>query len=1431
MKKKNRLSFNVLLMILLSFAVLTTVSYSWFNAEVNLGGNTIETASLNYEAYGYNKDGTLVSTILNEGQTSTATNVNSPLFSSGSFVPGNSSTVYVSIKSNASIDLEYNLNIIARGYSSGELNFTELGGYWYRITDITSKVTTLAAYISANGSATESGTLLNMNVMNTSSTFGTIQTSDTSKTKYYRIDFGVNSNATSSQYTTNRIELFANVEVDQNKNTNNNQSMGKEFKISDSISLISAIENASSLDTLYFLNNVEYVGDLIIKKCLNMNLSGKTLTVTGNIIYNYTLNSSLKINLSGNGIINVLSSNGVDGNLIFDTPNAQVEVFGTNSKGKLVVENNIIVSCSNEDGKMGCSLSGITAVKPNGENATIVLKSNTTLSVGDVAVIDTIKTYDNTMNVKVVNYGTINNITFSNMKSSSQTASPQIYIQNYGTINSIVLPSWSVKFNLGTNGTNTGNTRVSNSFGAKITDVSGSTSFKKTDILEVSSTIFVESVDGTLNNLRILFKNKTNSTTTIQGLLDEYFKNLGYTSSSALKQRYAAITKLEIDAVEGKCFASTDLTFLNSTSLSGLKTLDLQDANFTNNTLPKSFYTRAYLTELILPKNLIRIEGSAFGSNVKIMSLNIPRSVVTLGENALINISYAVFESEVPPKIDVKGTIGSRYNFVPEESVEAYDEALTEVPPNNWTNYPMAFYPYATLADDGIHFVRLLGDGTYELVVADSKDFQTKIASSDYVIGNDIKINDIAITISTIGRCAYLNFRISGLNVTFTPSVHTIRYRSFDNASFSNIDFSYVQTFEDYCGRGIDISGIMKFTNCGPVLGEYTFTESGIAKIDTGTVPEIGHSAFSACSVTDMSCPNLVVLGNTAIYRCHNLINLYTPKVEYISTNGISEHNRLYEINLPSVKEIGYGVFNKCPSLVSLYLGPNLVSVSSDAIIEGTTTLEYVFIETTTYVKVPFLIDGRVTAGKIYVTPGAYDGFYSALTSSNKANLLEFGINRVGTCIKEIYYNNKLVVNYNVGEYVVNVEKEGVTIVSYNVTSIPSSYQIPKTLEVNGEVLPVVGIGRNVFKNKAVNPTSLNNVETIGDYAFYNCDSFVNLNAPNLKTVGQYAFAECNKLATANIPMVTHWSAYMFSNCPKLTKIVSECKFTSEATAINGTTTAVTNITINYDVASSSNLPATTVFDGLKSKCANVVLYVKANSLSIFNADSVFKTLTLKTIEQSVSDANGNTYYVSSITINGSACYQIDYIVGNGTALIIPATYSSVNIVCSKPNVFDGITASSITIPANYIYINDREFSNVKNLASISVNSSNAKLTSVDGVLYTKDMTELLCYPNSKSDTSYTVNSSAKVIRNSAFENVNTLTKVIFNAGISYIGVDAFKNSSVTTFDFSSTTVPYIMGASAFGTKVTSILVPSALLSVYQMSNNFRMYSHYIQGK
>ena len=1420
MKTKSR-SFKVLMLILLSFVLLVTVSFAWYYIDIKLKGNTIETVSLTYEAYGYNSDGTLVSTIINEGETSTAANVNSPLYSSASLKPGNSSTVYVSIKSNSTVDLEYNLSIIARGYSSGELHFADLGGYWYRITDITSKVSTLANYISSNKSATESGTLLNMKTMNTSSTFGTIKTTDTSKTKYYRIDFGVNSNATDSQYTENRIELFANIEVDQINNTNNNQGNGQEYKITDSTTLINALENGSSTDTLFFSNDVEYQGDLIIRKALNLNLGGKKLIVTGNVIYNFTSSNSLKINLTGNGSLTVLSDSEVDGNLIFDTPNSQVEITGSGKNSGLIVENDIIVGCANEENKMGCHLSGVSAVKPNGERATIKMKSDSAVAISDITKIDTITAYDDAMNIKVINYGEVDSIVLSNMKESAQTATPQIYIHNYDKISSIVLPSWSKKFTLGTNGTNTGNTRISNSFGAKITNLSGSSNFTKNDILDISSTVFVESVDGTNTNLRVFFKNKSDGTvTTIQGLLKGYFESIGVNVATGIQN----ITRLEIDSVEGKNFASSDLSFLNggtvnNTTLSGIKSLDLADANFTSNTLPTKFYTKTTLTELILPKNLTRINSNAFGDTqltINIKSLTIPESVVSLGQYALRNINVAVFESKTPPKLDSvskSNYVGSNYNFASEESVDAYDSAFCTLPSNDYTNYPMAVYPYATLSDDGVHFVRPLEDGTYEIVVVDSTAFSNKYTSSSYVIGNGLTVNGVSITVSSIGRCAYLNFIKSSLTVTFTDSVHTVKWRSFDNAYFKNIDFCNVQIFDDYCGRGIDIKGTLKFSNCESIEGLYCFTQSGIGKINTGALKSIGKSAFSACNTSELICPNLINVGETAIYRLPNLVTLETPKVEFIQTNGIAENNKLYEISLPSIKEIGYYGIRANPNLVSLHLGPSLSYLNS-APINACTSLEYLFIETSNYVAIDSLLtkgssgeeSKRITVPRIYVKDSAYNDFYSNISSENKKNLLEYGTVRVGTLNKKLYYQDVNYVDYNVGEYVVRVEKEGVVIVSYNNASVPATVNIPETLVVNGTEMKVIGIGRNVFKSKTTLTT---------------------FNAPSITYIGISAFESCTKLTTVNIPNVTHWPANLFKGCSKLAKIVSECKFTSDATAITGTISTLTNITLDYDVESSADLPATTVFEGLKSKCANVVLYVKAKSLSIFKANSIFNALLPASLEQSVTDANGNIYYLTEITINSTTYYQVDYVVGNGTVLVIPTSYNNINVVGAKEGAYDGVTASSITIPRYYTYIKDKEFSNVNGLTSFTIDSNNESFTVRGDVLYTKDLLELVCYPNSKIGESYTIGSSPKVIRASAFENVRNLITVEFSAKFEYIGVDAFKGSSVTTFIFKKGAPPYLLGDNALGSNVTVIDVPDDKIEDYKLA--FRNYINYIQ--
>ena len=443
-----------------------------------------------------------------------------------------------------------------------------------------------------------------------------------------------------------------------------------------------------------------------------------------------------------------------------------------------------------------------------------------------------------------------------------------------------------------------------------------------------------------------------------------------------------------------------------------------------------------------------------------------------------------------------------------------------------------------------------------------------------------------------------------------------------------------------------------------------------------------------------------------------------------------------------------------------------------------------------------FLQNDKLKADHIYVKPEAYDSFYSKLSSYNKANLYDFGVQKSGTYNFRINYDQNNYVELNIGEYMVNVENGGVTIVYCNIT--PTS--IPKTLVVDGVELPVVGIGRKVFKNF----TSLTSIDL-----------------PYLETAGVNAFEGCTNLTTASVPNLKHWSANLFKGCTKLTKIVGGCNFTSDSTSISGTS-ALNNITLDYQVKNSSELPATTIFSGMKS---SITIYVRANSLSIYKADSVFKTLTLATIEAGSKDANGNTIYLSNVVIGNTTYKEVSYIESVGKALIIPE-----GAQLAKEGVYDGITASTITLPTTYIYVYDNEFSNVVGLTAFSVNANNTKFSNDDnGVLYSKDKKELVCYPNSKSLSTYNLNSATVAIRNSAFENVKNLTKVEFNANIKYIGEDAFKGSTVATFDFSKTTsaAPILMGYNVFGESVSKIIVPSSLLSKYQ--NNFGLYQNYIE--
>lgn len=121
-------------------------------------------------------------------------------------------------------------------------------------------------------------------------------------------------------------------------------------------------------------------------------------------------------------------------------------------------------------------------------------------------------------------------------------------------------------------------------------------------------------------------------------------------------------------------------------------------------------------------------------------------------------------------------------------------------------------------------------------------------------------------------------------------------------------------------------------------------------------------------------------------------------------------------------------------------------------------------------------------------------------------------------------------------------------------------------------------------------------------------------------------------------------------------------------------------------------------------------------------------------------------------------------------------------VIDIKAEAFTGaLRVKSITLPSSlvtfeYVYY----YSNhLRNLENIYVDVDNPYFTSVDGVLFSKDLQELLYYPNAKIGETYAIPLSTQSIGNSAFMHNTTLEIIIISDSVLSIGDYAFRFSSI----------------------------------------------------
>lgn len=186
----------------------------------------------------------------------------------------------------------------------------------------------------------------------------------------------------------------------------------------------------------------------------------------------------------------------------------------------------------------------------------------------------------------------------------------------------------------------------------------------------------------------------------------------------------------------------------------------------------------------------------------------------------------------------------------------------------------------------------------------------------------------------------------------------------------------------------------------------------------------------------------------------------------------------------------------------------------------------------------------------------------------------------------------------------------------------------------------------------------------------------------------------------------------------------------------------------------------------------------------------------------------GNIYFDKSTG-------TVTYCDKNVTVADIPETIDGVKVTGIGVYTFYGCSdLTSVSIPSGVTSIEDDAFHLCYNLTAITVDQSNTEYCDKDGVLFNKDQTVLVAYPNAKA-TSYTIPSSVKSIGSYAFCDCSDLTSVSIPNSVTSIGDWAFSECSGLT----SISIPN--GVTSIGddaflgcSNLTSVSIPNSVMSI-----------------
>ena len=144
--------------------------------------------------------------------------------------------------------------------------------------------------------------------------------------------------------------------------------------------------------------------------------------------------------------------------------------------------------------------------------------------------------------------------------------------------------------------------------------------------------------------------------------------------------------------------------------------------------------------------------------------------------------------------------------------------------------------------------------------------------------------------------------------------------------------------------------------------------------------------------------------------------------------------------------------------------------------------------------------------------------------------------------------------------------------------------------------------------------------------------------------------------------------------------------------------------------------------------------------------------------------------------------------IGDGESnVVIPEKIGEYMVTEIISEVFTGSWIESIYVPSSITSIAANSIDDCPNLKSINVDENNPNYFSSNGILFNKNSTCIISYPQGKQETEYTIPSTVTNIEAGAFKNSKNLISIHMPDSVTSINTGAFKDcANLTNVNLSS---------------------------------------------